>query len=67
MNANQLAFALAITGLVFAITSGVWGVWVAEESRGYDRKNWHRPLVAILAGISGACFIASAWVGATTI
>lgn len=60
---GNIPFALAMTGLVLLLAFIVMAFWVSESSRGWARRGWHRPVAALLGGLSAAFFIAAAWVG----
>ncbi len=66
MTLEAVALALALTGLLFTIAFAIFGFWVVDQ-RGVDRREWHRPLAAIIGGIAGAFYLAAIWVGALTI
>lgn len=62
--AQRVAMALAITGVILGVATIVLGAWVQGYSRGYARKAWHRPLVALIGTLAAACLIAAAWIAA---
>lgn len=62
--AQRVAWALTITGIVLTVTTIALGAWVSGYSRGYNRKGWHRPLVALIGTLAAAAFIAAAWLAA---
>lgn len=53
--------AMLMTGIVVAISCGAFALWVSNESRGRDRRSWHRPLVALLGAAAAVCLIVAAW------
>lgn len=62
----SVAGGFALTGAVFTLALIVWSMWVADESRGYDYRKWHRPLAGLLGVIAAVLYIAAIWLWVLT-